>query len=159
MKETSVRSLGLSQQAFITHQQWEKHYCRHRFSIWDLSEVKTSLVKYCFLNMYMCFPGGVVVKNLPANAGDARDIGSVPGLGRYLELEMATHSSILGWKNSTDRGVWWAAAWHGFAKNQTRLSMHEHSHAHTHTHTHELLSVWLLLLLSRFSHVRLCVTP
>ena len=28
------------------------------------------------------FPGGVVVKNLPANAGDARDTGSVPGLGR-----------------------------------------------------------------------------
>jgi len=24
-----------------------------------------------------------VVKNLPANAGDTRDIGSIPGLGRY----------------------------------------------------------------------------
>ena len=28
------------------------------------------------------FPGGSVVKNLPANAGDARDAGSVPELGR-----------------------------------------------------------------------------
>ena len=28
------------------------------------------------------FPGGAVVKNLPANAGDGRDIGSIPGLGR-----------------------------------------------------------------------------
>ena len=28
------------------------------------------------------FPGGVVVKNLPANAGDARDTGSIPGSGR-----------------------------------------------------------------------------
>jgi len=34
----------------------------------------------------MCFPGGVVVKNLPANAGDARDIGSVPGLGTRVHL-------------------------------------------------------------------------
>ena len=27
--------------------------------------------------------GGAVVKNLPANAGDTRDMGSIPGLGRY----------------------------------------------------------------------------
>ena len=30
----------------------------------------------------MGFPGGTVVKNLPANAGDARDMGSIPGSGR-----------------------------------------------------------------------------
>ena len=28
------------------------------------------------------FPGGTVVKNMPANAGDARDVGSIPGSGR-----------------------------------------------------------------------------
>ena len=38
------------------------------------------------------FPGGSVVKNPPANAGDA---GSISGSGRFLEEEMATHSSIL----------------------------------------------------------------
>ena len=31
------------------------------------------------------FPDGTVVKNLPANAGDARDAGSIPGLGYPLE--------------------------------------------------------------------------
>ena len=41
-----------------------------------------------------------MVKNLPARAGDARDSGSVPGLRRSLEYEMATHSSIPAWKNS-----------------------------------------------------------
>ena len=30
----------------------------------------------------MGFPGGAVVKNLPANAGDSRDMGSIPGWGR-----------------------------------------------------------------------------
>ena len=30
----------------------------------------------------MDFPGSEVVKNLPANAGDARDMGSIPGSGR-----------------------------------------------------------------------------
>ena len=32
----------------------------------------------------MGLPGGVVVKNPPANAGDIRDVGSIPGLGRSL---------------------------------------------------------------------------
>ena len=46
----------------------------------------------------MGFPGGSVVKNLPANAGDARDSNSIPGSGRFLGEEMATHSSILAWE-------------------------------------------------------------
>ena len=40
----------------------------------------------------------VVVKNLPANAGDARDVGSVLGWEDPLEKGMATHSSILAWR-------------------------------------------------------------
>ena len=39
-----------------------------------------------------------MVKNPPANAGDVRDPGSVPGLGRSPGEEMATHSSILAWE-------------------------------------------------------------
>jgi len=39
----------------------------------------------------------LVVKNMPANAGDIRDASSVSGLGRQ-EKEMATHSSILAWR-------------------------------------------------------------
>ena len=44
------------------------------------------------------FSGGSVVQNLFANAGYAGDTGSVPELGRSLEEEMTTHSSILAWK-------------------------------------------------------------
>ena len=40
------------------------------------------------------------VKNPPANAGDIRDMGSIPGLGRSLEEGVATHSSILSWRIS-----------------------------------------------------------
>ena len=44
------------------------------------------------------FPGGAVVKNLPANAGEARDAGPIPTwkdpMGAWGE-EMATHSSVL----------------------------------------------------------------
>ena len=38
-----------------------------------------------------------MVKNLPANTGDTRDLGSIPEFGRSLEEEMATHCSILSW--------------------------------------------------------------
>ena len=39
------------------------------------------------------------VKNLPANAGDIRDVAFIPGLGRPpLEKEIATQSSILVWE-------------------------------------------------------------
>ena len=41
---------------------------------------------------------GTVVKNSPANTGDTGDMGSISGLGRSLEGEMATHSSVLAWR-------------------------------------------------------------
>ena len=40
----------------------------------------------------------LVVKNLPINAGDIKDVGLTPVSGRSLEVEMATHSSILVWR-------------------------------------------------------------
>ena len=46
----------------------------------------------------MGFPGVTVVKNLPANAGGIRHMGSTPGSGRSPGGGMATHSSILAWR-------------------------------------------------------------
>ena len=40
-------------------------------------------------------PGGSLVKNPPAIAGD---VGFIPGSGNSLEKEMAIHSSILAWE-------------------------------------------------------------
>ena len=41
----------------------------------------------------------LVVNNLPATAGDGRDVRSNPGSGRYnLEEETTSHSNILAWK-------------------------------------------------------------
>ena len=50
----------------------------------------------------------LVVKNLPANAGDIRDEGSIPGLGRSPG---GGHSNTLRYsrlENPMDRGAWWA---------------------------------------------------
>ena len=41
------------------------------------------------------FPGGSVIKNPPANAGNVH---TIPGWEDPLEEEMATHSSILAWR-------------------------------------------------------------
>ena len=46
-----------------------------------------------------------MVKNLPANAGDTRDLGSIPGSGRSLEEGMATHSSILAGESDGQRSL------------------------------------------------------
>ena len=42
--------------------------------------------------------GGVIVKNPSANAGDARDMSSIPGLGRSPGVGNGNHSSILAWE-------------------------------------------------------------
>ena len=44
------------------------------------------------------FPGGVVVKNSRANAGDTRDKGSIPGSGRSPGVGNGDLSSTLAWK-------------------------------------------------------------
>ena len=64
------------------------------------------------------FPGGSVVKNLPANAGDEGDGGSIPGWGRSPERGHGNplqHSCL---ENAMDRGTWWATL-HRVAKSQT----------------------------------------
>ena len=69
----------------------------------------------------MGFSGGSVVKNPPANAGDAEDTGSVPGLGRSPGEGNGKlfQYSCLG--NPMDRGAWQATL-HGVTKNRTQLS-------------------------------------
>ena len=67
-------------------------------------------------------PDGSEIKNLPANAGDARDMGLIPGSGRSFERENGNPLQYSCLKNSMDRGAWWATV-HGVAKSQTQLSI------------------------------------
>ena len=64
--------------------------------------MSTHMYVYIHICAYMGFPGGSVVKNLPANAGD---IGSIPGWGRspgegngnpfqYLCLEISMYRAV-----------------------------------------------------------------
>ena len=51
----------------------------------------------------------LVVKNLPANAGDARDVGSVPGLGKSPAEGNGNALQYSCLKNSVGREAWQAA--------------------------------------------------
>ena len=48
----------------------------------------------------------LVVKNLPANAGDVRDMGSVPGLERSLGVEHGNPLQYSCLENHMGRGAW-----------------------------------------------------
>ena len=63
-------------------------------------------MKTVYLSLYL---GGTVVNNPSANAGDARDVGLIPGLGRSpgKHGNPLQHSYL---ENPTDRGTWQATA-------------------------------------------------
>ena len=69
------------------------------------------------------FSGGSVVKNSPANAGDAGDIGSIAGLGRSPGGGNVNPLQSSCLENPMDRGVWrLQSMWS--QKSQTQLSTH-----------------------------------
>ena len=61
-----------------------------------------------------------MVKNPPANIGDLRDMGSIPGLGRFLGGGHANPFQSSCLENPIDRGAWWATV-HQVTKSWTRL--------------------------------------
>ena len=66
----------------------------------------------------MGFPGGSVVKNLPANAGD---VGSIPGSERSPGGRNDNPLQYLCLENSMDRGAWWDVV-HEVSKSQVQFS-------------------------------------
>ena len=61
-----------------------------------------------------------MVKNLPANAGDLRDMGLIPGLGRSPGDGHSNLHQYSCLENPMDRGAWWATV-HRVAQSRTRL--------------------------------------
>ena len=64
-------------------------------------------------------PGGTVEKNMPANAGDTRDAGPIPGWGRLpWKRKWQPTLVFLPGKSHEQRGAEWAAV-HGVTKSWT----------------------------------------
>ena len=69
----------------------------------------------------------LVVKNLPGNAGDTRDVGWISGLGRSPGVGNGNSLQYSCLENSMDRGAWQATA-HGATKSWTQLSTQTQTH-------------------------------
>ena len=70
-----------------------------------------------------------MVKNPPANVGDARDVGSLSGLGRFPGGGNGSPFQYSCLENSMNKRAWWAAVYWGSKK----LDMTERLSTHTHT--------------------------
>ena len=62
----------------------------------------------CLLMPQSGFPGGLVVKNPPASAGDLGDMGSIPGLGRCPGVEDGNPLQYSCPGSPMSRGTWQA---------------------------------------------------
>ena len=76
---------------------------------------------YPFAYVVSVFPGGSVVKNLPANSGDA---GLIPGLGRSPGEGNGCPFWYSYLENSMDRGAWQATVHGSHTQSRKRLSSH-----------------------------------
>ena len=71
-----------------------------------------------YTNLLRGFPGGSVVKNLPANAGD---MSSIPGSGRSPGGGNGNLLQYYFWENPMDKGAWRATV-HGVARARNDLA-------------------------------------
>ena len=76
---------------------------------------KPITVQYCIARS---FPDGAVLKNLPANEGDTRDMHLILGSRRYPGIGNGNPLQYSCLEYSMDRGTWQATV-HGVTKNQT----------------------------------------
>ena len=89
-----------------------KVYCRtkqwDKWLVWEKPEISLGVSAKHFKG----FLGGAVVKNLPANAGDTRNSGLIPGLGRAPEGGNGNPLQYSCLENVMDRAAWQATV-HG----------------------------------------------
>ena len=98
-----------------------------------------------------------MVKDPPANAGEIRDEGSIPESGRSSGGEHGNPVQYSCLENLMDRGAGGYSPWGHKESDKTDVT--EQAKA-IYSYLKFLVSIMLLLLLlSRFSRVRLCATP
>ena len=96
-----------------------------------------------------------VVKNMPANAGHVRDLGSILGLGRYPGVGKGNPLQYSCLENPMDRGAWQGVV-HGVTKHWTQLKW-----LSTHVTIHLILCLlkWYkcnLLKIISFNIIKIC---
>ena len=75
-----------------------------------------------FIDIHQIIPDGTGGKELPANARDLRDLGLIPGSGRYPGEGNGNPLQDSCLKNPMDRGDWSATTVHGITKGGHNLA-------------------------------------
>ena len=86
--------------------------------MWDQGRVFQDRTRTCPVAKEWASRVALVVKSLPAKAGDVRDAGSIPGSERSSGRGNGNPLQYSCLENSMDRGAWQATV-HGFAKSRT----------------------------------------
>ena len=101
------------------------HWCYHNFyrhlfpggyTYYPRKTLRTE--NWVFIKNQKGFPGGLAVKNLPANTGDR---GSIPGLGKSPGEGNGNQLQYSCLENPMDRGAWRATI-HGVTESWTQVS-------------------------------------
>ena len=96
-------------------------------------------------------------KNPPANVGDLRDAGSIPGSGRSPGGGHGNHLQYSCLVNPTDREAWGYSLWGHKESDMTEVTQHtQHGNMHTHVYTNgekvvlnnQLIQLWRLQIQS-----------
>ena len=99
----------------------------------NTAQLQANILSLRSPHLFKGFPGGSVIKNLPANVGEARDVGSIPGLGRfpgggqgnplqYSYLEIPWTEEPGGLQSTGPQRV---------RRNCVHMCVHTHPHTHT----------------------------
>ena len=118
----------------LFHQEWAESLFRdarqntgHPNISWNILIPRKSLILYLkftfsWVSCILGFPGGSMVKNLPASEGD---MGLIPGLGSSLAGRHSDPFQYSCLENSMDTGTWWAIV-HGVTKGLRHDSVTKH---------------------------------
>ena len=87
------------------------------------------------------FPGSEVVTHPPSNAGDARYLGLILGLGRSPEGGMATHTRVLAWE------IPWTEEPGGLQSTRLQRVRHDWATERAYTHDLRISSNWQMRML------------
>ena len=88
----------------------------HLCVFFQLIQLGLNRIEGCLAFILGAFVMTIVIKNLPANAGDIRDVGSIPGLGRSSGEGNGKSLQYSCLENPIDRGAWQATV-HGVAES------------------------------------------
>ena len=133
------------------------------YPLWYPSLFSKSVSYFCFVNKFICIifldsthkwyhkfvflQVALVVKNPSGNAGDIRDVNSIPWSGRSSGARNGNPLLSSCLENPMERGAWWATV-HRVTKSWVQLKQFS-----THTHNVQLTKFWYLLCLARFCTV------